>query len=146
MIRAATLADLDRLVEGNLAMARETEGLTLDPSVLRAGVEAILSGAAPGFYRVLEEEGQVVAQLMVTFEWSDWRARTVWWLQSVYVWPHARGRKLFTRLFRALELEAGEAGAAGLRLYVDERNARAREVYRALGMDGEHYRVFETMF
>ena len=33
----------------------------------------------------------------------------------------------------------------GLRLYVDGRNKAAQRVYERLGMDGEHYRVFEWM-
>jgi len=33
-----------------------------------------------------------------------------------------------------------------LRLYVDTSNTRAQAVYAALGMNGDHYRVFEDMF
>jgi ribosomal protein S18 acetylase RimI-like enzyme len=33
----------------------------------------------------------------------------------------------------------------GIRLYVDRRNTRAQQVYTRLGMDGEHYQVFEWM-
>jgi hypothetical protein len=33
-----------------------------------------------------------------------------------------------------------------LRLYVDTSNVGAQAVYTALGMNGDHYRVFETMF
>src|SRR5262245_16298666 len=146
MIRAATIADLEVLVEGNRAMARETEALELDDGILRSGVRAILEGRQPGMYRVLEEDGRVLAQLMVTFEWSDWRNRVVWWIQSVYVWPAARRRGGFRELYRALVEEARATGAGGVRLYVDERNARAQDTYRALGMDGGHYRVFEHMW
>jgi ribosomal protein S18 acetylase RimI-like enzyme len=146
MIRPATLADLDTLVDGNASMAKETESLVLDPETLREGVRAILIGKKPGAYRVLELEGRVVAQLMFTFEWSDWRNRDVWWIQSVYVWPHARKQGHFRALYRALAEEAKKAGAGGLRLYVDERNTHAQETYRALGMIGEHYRVFEEMW
>jgi len=35
-------------------------------------------------------DGSVLAQLMITFEWSDWRAAQVWWVQSVYVPPQHR--------------------------------------------------------
>jgi len=34
---------------------------------------------------------------------------------------------------------------AGLRLYVDMKNIAAREVYTNLGMNGDHYQVFELM-
>jgi len=33
----------------------------------------------------------------------------------------------------------------GIRLYVDRRNTGAQEVYTRLGMNGEHYQVFEWM-
>lgn len=137
--------DLDALVAGNLAMALETEGLRLDATVLCAGVRAVLAGEVPGFYRVIEEDGRVVAQLMLTFEWSDWRARMVWWIQSVYVWPSHRRRGLYRLLYAAVVAEARREGVAGIRLYVDSRNTAAQAAYSALGMDGEHYRVFEEM-
>ncbi|MCB9763398.1 MAG: GNAT family N-acetyltransferase [Alphaproteobacteria bacterium] len=144
MIRTATLDDLDALVEGNAAMALETEGLTLDPDVLRAGVRAALEGQAR--YLVLQRDGRVVAQLLQTTEWSDWRCRPVWWIHSVYVWPAYRRQGLFRALYAAVLAEAEAAGVAGVRLYVDERNTPAQAVYRSLGMVGDHYRVFEAMF
>ena len=146
MIRPATLDDLDFLVHGNREMARETEALELDEAILREGVRAVLTGARPGAYRILEIDGRPAAQLLLTYEWSDWRNRLVWWIQSVWVEPEHRKTGCFRRLYRAVREEALSAGAGGLRLSVDERNTRAQAVYRALGMDGGHYRVFEDMF
>ncbi|MCC7384443.1 MAG: GNAT family N-acetyltransferase [Deltaproteobacteria bacterium] len=146
LIRVATLADLNALVEGNRAMAEETEALRLPLETVRTGVRRVLEGLEAGAYRVVEVDGRVAAQLMITYEWSDWRARNVWWIQSVYVWPEYRGRGLFKELYRATREAALAAGAGGLRLYVDERNTRAQEVYRALGMSSGHYRVCEEMF
>jgi len=146
MIRQATMEDLDLLVQGNLSMALETEGVALDPATLEPGVRAVLSGQQPGRYYVWEEDGRVTAQLMITFEWSDWRNGMVWWIQSVYVPEEARRRGSFRQLYRAVRSLAQAAGSPGLRLYVDERNTRAQKVYEALGMKGDHYRVFEDMF
>lgn len=145
-VRPATLADQDAIVVGNAAMALETEGLVLDPATLRAGVRAVLAGEVPGLYRVVEKGGAVVSQMMITFEWSDWRNRMVWWIQSVYTSPSHRGQGHYRRLYAAVREEAVAAGAAGLRLYVDARNTAAQAVYGVLGMDGGHYRVFEAMF
>ena len=147
-IRPASLDDLDAIVAHNLALARETEELALRPEVLRPGIEAVLAGRVDAFYRLAQEEndGPVVGQLMITREWSDWRNGFVWWIQSVYVRPEARGRGLYRALYEHARKEAGAAGAAGLRLYVDLRNARARAVYERLGMRGDHYQVFEAMF
>lgn len=146
MLRVARVDDLETLVAYNRAMARETEDLELDPQVLRAGVLALLEGRRPGRYYVVEEEGRVVAQLMITYEWSDWRNRDVWWIQSVYVAPDARRHGHYRTLYLHVLEEAKRAGAGGVRLYVDRRNTRAQATYQALGMDGAHYQVFEQMF
>lgn len=145
--RRGTSADEDVLVEGNLAMAQETEGLALCPDTLRAGVRRALSGEAGAHYVLIDHPGtgQPVGQLMVTREWSDWRAAWVWWIQSVYVWPDARRQGVYGALYAHVLSTAREAGAAGVRLYVDERNKPAQAVYSALGMNGDHYRVFEFM-
>ncbi len=146
MLRQATAADLDALVQGNIAMALETEDIVLDPARIEPGVRAVLRGRQPGRYYVWVEDSRIAAQLMITFEWSDWRNATIWWIQSVYVPPQARRSGSFRNLYEAVRQEARAAGAAGLRLYVDSRNTRAQEVYRALGMNGDHYQVFEEMF
>lgn len=139
------MEDLPALVAGNLAMARETEDLELDAARLESGIRALLDGRQPGAYYVIEDDRGVVAQLMVTYEWSDWRDATVWWIQSVYVWPDARGHGLYRTLYHEVLERARVAGAAGVRLYVDARNQAAQTVYTKLGMDGDHYRVFEQM-
>lgn len=146
IVRPAVPADLEALVEGNAAMALETEGVILDRATLREGVRAVLEGRVAGAYRILEIDGRVVAQLMVTYEWSDWRNRLVWWIQSVRVVPDMRRRGCYRALYESLLDEARRSGAAGVRLYVDARNTRAQAAYSALGMDGAHYRVFERMF
>ena len=145
-IRPAVPSDLDFVVAGYLALAQETENLTLDASVLRDGVRALLEGRAPGAYWIAELDGAVVGQTLITYEWSDWRNRMVWWIQSVYVSPGARQHGVFRAVYAHLRREAAAAGAGGLRLYVDTTNVRAQQVYAALGMNGEHYRVFEDMF
>ena len=146
MIRAARLDDLEAIVAGNIALADESEGVRLDAETLRAGVHAVLDGGAPGRYWVAEEANTVVGQLLITFEWSDWRNRMVWWIQSVYVAPTARRRGVFRALYDYAKRQAHAEGAGGLRLYVDVTNSRAQAVYSALGMKGDHYRVFEDMF
>jgi GNAT superfamily N-acetyltransferase len=145
-VRAARFDDLDALVAGNVALAEETEDVALEVNTLRDGIRALLEGRAPGKYWVVERDGQVVGQLLITFEWSDWRNRLVWWIQSVYVVPEARGGGIFRGLYSAIRREALAAGAGGLRLYVHNANLPAQKVYAALGMNGDHYRVFEDMF
>jgi GNAT superfamily N-acetyltransferase len=145
-VRPAGAGDLEALVAGNLALAEETERVHLDVDTLRQGIRALLESRAPGRYWVAELEGHVVGQLLITFEWSDWRNRMVWWIQSVHVQPASRGRGVLRTLYDAARREALAAGAGGLRLYVDTTNIRAQAAYAALGMTGDHYRVFEDMF
>jgi GNAT superfamily N-acetyltransferase len=145
-VRAAGPGDLAALVAGNMALAEETERVRLDVDTLRAGIRALLESRAPGRYWVAEIEGRVVGQLLITFEWSDWRNRMVWWIQSVYVLPDARGRGVLRTLYETARREALAAGSGGLRLYVDITNIGAQGAYAALGMNGDHYRVFEDMF
>ena len=133
-------------MSGNAALAKESEGVRLDIETLREGIRALLESRAPGCYFVAELDGRVVGQLLTTYEWSDWRNRMVWWIQSVYVMPEARQRGVLRALYDTARREALAAGAGGLRLYVDTTNTRAQAVYAALGMSGDHYRVFEDMF
>jgi ribosomal protein S18 acetylase RimI-like enzyme len=143
-IRRATPADAETIALFNEAMAVETEGKTLDPATIRAGVRALLVRPDLGFYLVAEEGGSFVGQLMITFEWSDWRDGLFWWIQSVYVPREHRGRGVYRTLHTRVREMAGEAGGVcGLRLYVEKENAIAQETYRRMGMHETHYRLFE---
>jgi GNAT superfamily N-acetyltransferase len=145
-VRDARHDDAPALLRAQVAMAWETERLELDVGVAREGVETALGGTVGARYFVCEIGGAFAGCCMVTSEWSDWRARTVWWLQSVYVVPGHRRRGVYRALHHTAADRARRAGAAGLRLYVDRRNVAAAEVYRRMGMDGDHYLVFEQMF
>lgn len=135
------------LTQFNVAMALETEAKTLDPQTVAAGVRGLFARPQAGFYVVAELDGEVVAALLVTSEWSDWRAGFFWWIQSVYVRPESRRRGIFRGLFEAVcEQAAGEADVCGVRLYVESDNQSALHTYRALGMRETSYRVYELTF
>ena len=36
---------------------------------------------------------RLLGQLMITYEWSDWRNGAFWWIQSVYVVPPGDGKE-----------------------------------------------------
>lgn len=144
--RPATLADASTIADFQLRMALETEAVTLDPAICRAGVAAVFERPGLGCYHVAEENGRLLASTLLTYEWSDWRNGIVWWIQSVYVPPSDRRRGIFAGLYRYLQSQAeADPLVRGLRLYVDLRNRPAQTVYTRLGMNGEHYRVFEWM-
>jgi GNAT superfamily N-acetyltransferase len=127
-------------------MAEETEQLSLEKRVCSAGVRAVLENAELGRYYVGERNGSVIASTLITYEWSDWRNGVVWWIQSVYVLPEARKTGVYAGLYRYLQsLAHADAHVRGIRLYVDRRNQDAQKVYSRLGMNGEHYQVFEWM-
>jgi GNAT superfamily N-acetyltransferase len=143
--RRATPDDLGILVEFNAAMARETEGKDLDRDRLQAGVAAVLREGDLGFYLVAESAETVVGQLLVTFEWSDWRNGYFWWIQSVYVAPGYRRRGVYRMLENRVRDEArGRGDVCGLRLYVARGNLIAQRVYANLGMRRSHYDMFEV--
>ena len=144
--RSANANDAATIASFQLAMARETEDLELDRETLGRGVEAVFADPSLGRYFVAEIDGRVVASLMITYEWSDWRNGMVWWIQSVYVAPEARRRRIYAGLYEHVKrIVESDASIRGIRLYVDRRNVPAQEVYTRLGMNGEHYQVFEWM-
>ncbi len=142
-IRTARAADRDRLVEWNAAMALETEQRSLSRQTLEAGVDAVLHDAGKGFYLIAEREGEALGGLLITFEWSDWRNAPMWWFQSVYVEPTARGQGVFHALYESVREQATAAGAAALRLYVERDNQLAQKVYEARGMRHSEYLMYE---
>jgi len=144
-IRRATPADESVLVAFNALLAWETELKTLQTEVVTAGVRAVFADTDRGFYTVASNDaGEVVGQMMVTYEWSDWRNGWFWWIQSVYVRQDARRQGVFRLLYRELERQAAaEPGVIGLRLYVERENAHARATYAALGMSETSYGLME---
>ncbi len=121
--------------------------MTLDEAVVRPGVDAVLADATRGFYLVAEIEGRSAGQLMVTFEWSDWRNGLWWWIQSVYVRSEYRRRGVYSALHQHVSEAAQTAGGVcGLRLYVEQENTTAQRVYESLDMHPTRYHMYEVEF
>jgi GNAT superfamily N-acetyltransferase len=143
-LRPATVADVPVIVAFNEALAFESENTRLDPEVLAVGVQAMFDNPHRGFYTIAERTGEVVGQIMVTFEWSDWRNGWFWWIQSVYVRDDARRGGVFRALYREIERRATEDPTViGLRLYFDRDNTKAQATYLALGMVQKSYDMME---
>jgi len=146
LFREATPADVPAIIDFQLAMARETENLELDRGILTRGVNALFTDPSLGRYYIAEQDGKAIGSLMITYEWSDWRSGMVWWIQSVYVVPEYRRRGVYAGLYAHVKaFVEPDPSIRGIRLYVDNRNSSAQQVYARLGMEGEHYRVFEWM-
>jgi ribosomal protein S18 acetylase RimI-like enzyme len=143
-VRLALPSDREVLIAFNVEMARETEGRELSLETLHAGVTALLADPTRGRVFVVESEGEVVATLMLTLEWSDWRNGYFWWIQSVYVSPAHRRRGHYRRLHEHVRrLAAADPEACGLRLYVEAANRAAQSTYEVLGMHETRYRLYE---
>ena len=143
VIRPADPGDAEKLVEFNVAMAFESEGLRLKPGDVERGVKSSLDDPARGRYYVAERGGRILGQIRVTREWSDWNNSEYWWIQNVYVAPPARRQGIYAALHRHVVDLADEAGACGLQLYVDKGNQDAQAAYRRLGMNASHYLIYE---
>lgn len=146
-IRKARLEDLERIADFNIQMAEETEDKVLDRNVVLEGVKTVLRNESKGFYLIAEEneDGKMLTgQLMVTFEWSDWRNKVFWWIQSVYVDKKYRKQKVFSRLFETISRMAfSQENVSGLRLYVEKHNVSAKQVYEKIGMKKTTYELYE---
>ena len=144
--READVTDAVDIAAFQQAMARETEDVELNPHTVARGVQAVFDQPSRGRYFVAESGGVVIASLLITYEWSDWRDGNVWWIQSVYVRPEHRRRGVYAQMYQHVKgIALDDDGIRGIRLYVDRRNAPAQDVYRHCGMNGEHYLVFEWM-
>lgn len=141
--RPATMDDASVVAEFSRLCALDSENLALEPSRVRAGVEAALGDPGRGRYYLAETNSDAVGQIMITREWSDWRNAWIWWIQSVYVRPDARRKGVFSTLLKHIAGEAEHEGAALLRLYVDRDNSGAEKTYRERGFARAHYRMLE---
>ena len=146
-IRLATREDAHHFVEFNSAMALETEGKTLDQGTVETAVFAIVDDPNKGFYIVAEEDGEIVGGLLITHEWSDWRNAWWWWIQSVFLKPEVRGKRVYSQLYDFVKAQAREAGNVyGIRLYVETENVHAQRVYEKVGMEQSNYLMYhETL-
>ena len=147
MIRTAVQTDIDSIAAFNIAMAKETENKVLEPAVIQQGVTNLFSNSRYGFYVVAETNRMVIASLMITYEWSDWRNGVFWWVQSLYVLPEYRRKGIFTKMYKWIREQAQNSmGVCGVRLYVEQDNMTAQKTYQTLGLERTTYGVFEDIF
>lgn len=145
-IRLAAREEARYFVEFNQAMALETEGKTLDHDTVDVAVKAVFDDVNKGFYVVAVDDDVIVGGLMVTYEWSDWRNAWWWWIQSVFLRPEARGKRVYSQLNDFVKAQAKEAGNVyGIRLYVETENVHAQRVYEKVGMEQSNYIMYHEM-
>jgi GNAT superfamily N-acetyltransferase len=144
--QASEKPHLNDLIQFQILMAKETEGLALNKDIVTQGVKAVFEDPRKGSYYVALKENELVGSLLLLPEWSDWRNGNVWWIHSVFVRPRYRGKKIYSQMYQYLkEMVMKDPQSRGLRLYVDKRNEKAQRVYTKLGMDNSHYELFEWL-
>ena len=145
-IRKGNQSDIETIMGFQLDMALETENLVLDEQTVTKGVSAVIEDPSKGQYFLAVVDGKVVGSLMVTIEWSDWRNNKIYWIQSVFVKKEFRTMGIFKQLYLHIKNQVeNDESLGGIRLYVDNTNLKAKQVYDRLGMNGDHYSVFEWM-
>ena len=138
-IRKALNKDIDVIARYNYNLAYETENKILNMNILTKGVEAIIKDENKGIYHVCEINGEVVGQIMYTFEWSDWRNGTFLWIQSVYVNKEFRGMGVFKALYKFIrDIADNDNNICGIRLYVEKENTIA---YKYSEMLKKHIKI-----
>ncbi len=143
-IRKAVPGDASAIIAFNAAMAKETEGITLQNDRITNGVNTLLQTPSLGFYLLAEECNVTIGTLMITTEWSDWRNGLFWWIQSVYVKEENRRQGVFRDLYQSVtKLAAADPNICGFRLYVERENHTAQKTYQSLGLAETHYKLFE---
>lgn len=143
-IRYATLSDAPILAAFQLKMAEETEGLALPEDTVVEGVCKLIRDSGKGFYLVAENELEdLVACMIVTYEWSDWRDGWIWWIGSLFVDRPFRQQGIFKTMLDHLMQLGSEREVRAIRLYMDRSNELARQVYLRSGFEPSHYEIFE---
>jgi len=147
IVRKATRQDTVDIVRFQREMALETEGKVLDEVILKNGITAVFDSNQKGFYLVAEVDGHLVGSLLITYEWSDWRNATFWWVQSVFVDANWRRKGVYRSMHNyVMNVAESREDICGIRLYVDRTNTIAQQTYDDLGMTHSHYDLYETDF
>lgn len=140
---------INDIVDFQIAMAKETEGLDLKRGMVRKGVARLIDLPYYGHYYLAYEAGNAEAGpigcLLITPEWSDWNNMEYYWLQSVYVKPEYRGRGVFKQMVQCIEKRVTYKDVKAIRLYVDKGNETAKKCYKKLGLKPCHYSMYEKV-
>lgn len=141
-VREAHLDDLDTLVTFTISEARHAEGIETNPGTVRKGVKAALDDPSIAMYWVLEDqEGEIIGNVSVVKEWSNWNAGFFWWVQSMFIAPEYRGQKLMSHLIEAVREAAIKENALDVRLLVHQENRRAQKAYLKEGFSNTPYEI-----
>jgi GNAT superfamily N-acetyltransferase len=142
VVRQAKLIDLGQLVEFTLSEANEAEGISKNCEKVRKGIRTALEDESVAVYWVIQDShNELIGNVSVVKEWSNWNAGYYWWIQSMYIRPEHRGRGLMKKLLQTVRESARQGKALDLRLYVHKNNERAIKAYLKSGFVDSDYRI-----
>ena len=142
-IRAATINDAEKIAKDNLLLTIESEKLKIDYKKTLNAVKSILTDESKGFLIVAEKNKDIVGHLMITYEWSDWQNKNMWWIQSVYVDKNHRKQGIFSEMVEHIKNMALKNNVDLIRLYAHEENMNAIKAYEKTNMIKKPYVIYE---
>ena len=142
MVRFAQKDDIEQIAKNNVQLARISENRYIEFQKVLEGVKQVIADRQKGFYVVAEEKNIIIGQVLVTFEWSDWQALNIWWLQSIYVKEKWRRQGILTILLEFIHDLAAKENVTIFRLYVHKKNKKAITIYEKKGMQKESYTIY----
>jgi len=145
-IRYAKLYDIPTIAKNNVMLAKETENLTLNEDKALLGTREVFDkDKNRGFYLVMEEHENIIGQMLITYEWSDWRNQDIWWVHRVYVVKKYRNNGVFTQMMQKLRDLAQQKQVYAIRLYVHENNTLAHTIYSANGFSEAPFIIYQNL-
>ena len=142
LIRFAHEGDVEQIARNNVQLACVSEDRYIEFLQVLKGAAQVLADRHKGFYVVAEEKDIIIGQILVTFEWSDWKAVNMWWLQSIYVKKEWRQQGILTKLLNFIYGLAAKENVTIFRLYVHNNNKKAIKIYEKMGMKKEPYTIY----
>ena len=142
LIRFAQENDIEQIARNNVQLAHISENRDIEFDQGLKGVRQVIEDRHKGFYVIAEEKDMILGQILVTFEWSDWKAMNMWWLQSIYVKKEWRQKGILTKLLNFIYDLAARKNITNFRLYVHKNNKKAIKIYERMRMKKEPYIIY----
>ena len=139
----AKVSDADDIAKNTVLLAKESENENINYDKAFDGVRSVISDKSKGFFIVAKENDFIIGQLMITYEWSDWNNKNMWWIQSVYVDKSFRRKGVFSKLFEYVKRLADKNNVDVIRLYVYNKNNSAIKTYERLDMVNKPYKIYQ---
>jgi GNAT superfamily N-acetyltransferase len=145
LIRPANRTDAKGIARNNMTLARETEDIHIKYEESLAGTTSLIDNREKGFYLIAEEDQEIIGQMLVTFEWSDWRNKNIWWIHRIFVKEKWRKKDVFKQLINELKRRSFEENVFAIRLYVSPENRDAINTYEKIGMEKAPFLIYQQV-